>query len=148
MTAAQLPAANTSPLVRRASVGQYARRADHPGVDFDALASGAAVAGEPGKVWRHELVEGGGGGWFQADAAAAPLTATSSTPVAGPSGGSGAGGSALADLALGGLRGAQAPAGPVPGMQQTPALGSAKPMLGHRILPIAMRTLSLLPRAY
>lgn len=66
--------------------------------------------------------------------------------VAGGSGGSGGGDAGLMGMAMGGLSQAR---DPVEGFRELAAPGSANPLLGERLYPMAMRQLAMqAPRVY
>lgn len=138
--------------VKQSSVDHKYLKPEQMGYDPAALQSGAS-AGE-GKVWQHETVESGGGGWFQADA---PGQNKASLPTeeapAAPAGGGGAGApvdtSGMA-AAMAGLRSAAGPSQPPDPMAFAIAgPRSVNPNLGQRVPPINMRQLAMmLPRIY
>lgn len=128
------------PSVKQSSVGgAYAKREDYPATNFDTLNPGDAVPGEDGKVWQHETVESGGGGWFQGDA---PGAKPAPAPAAA------AGGSPLQSMAMQGLQQAGSSDMSAAGYQQLGAPGGANPQLGSRVYPGGQPRLALLPRAY
>jgi hypothetical protein len=126
------------PNAQQSSVGmQYAKREDYPSTNFDTLNPGDPVDGQTGKVWQHEFVESGGGGWFAADAPGAPVKSPSSTAT--PSSGAGGGGGDAMSAAMAGLKSA---ADPTQGYSEAAAPGGSDPNLGTRLMPILMAQLS------
>lgn len=154
MTAALSGTANKSGLAKQSSVGH--NYLDPTKMGFDAAKLNPGDKASAGKVWQHEFVEGGGGGWFEADDPSlnkASLPSAPEAPAAAPAGGgSGAGApvdTAGLSAAMAGLRSAASPQPPPPMMQSLSAPGDANPNLGQRMPPISMRQLAMmLPRIY
>lgn len=132
------------PSVQQSSVGMnYAKRQDYPSTNFDTLNPGDAVDGQPGKVWQHEFVESGGGGWFASDAPGTPVSQSMTPAVpSGGAGGAGGGGSDALSAALAGLKSAQTPPDSPQGFSESGAPGASDPNLGSRLMPIMMAQLS------
>lgn len=152
MTDALRGTANKSGLAQKSSVDFNYLDPSKMGYDPAKLNPGDS-AGD-GKVWRHEFVEGGGGGWYTDDAPGqnkVSLPNDEAAPAA-PGGGGGAGtpvDTAGLSAAMAGLRSAAAPPPPPGMMESLSAPGAANPALGQRQPPISMRQLAMmLPRIY